>query len=165
MNVLQCPETSTPSISNCSCVTRFSGRISDFSWIGIDAPSRTQLARFAEHVGFAVDQLEAGATGLGVDGVEPEHPARVRHSVGLGTAAEIRVQILAAPVVDVAGVDVGTEQVGIECKVAENAVRLQKTFQFLAQHREGGKAIAYLNRSRLDSAIAVPDFAQHTGID
>ena len=87
------------------------------------------------------------------------------HRVGLGAAAEIRVQILAAFVIDVGGIDVGAEQVGVERQVAEHAVRLQKTFQFFAQRREGGKAVADCDGAGVDAIVAVPNFAQHAGVD
>ena len=89
----------------------------------------------------------------------------MRHRVGLGAAAEIRVQILAASVVDVGGIDVGAEQIGVERHVTEHAVLLKKPFQFLAQRREGGKAVADCDGAGVDIIVAVPNFAQHAGID
>src|SRR6516162_3984607 len=159
MNVRQWPDTSTPSSLSCSCVTKFSGRIKDFSWIGI-ATSRTQPARLAEHIRCSVDQLEAGAAGFGIDRIEAEEATRVGHRILL--AAEIGTQILAAPVVDIEGVDVRAQQIDVERQLAKYAVISKKSFKFLAQHRERGKIV--LDRDGR-GRVAVPDLAQHPGID
>ena len=74
------------------------------------------------------------------------------------------MQILAAKVVDVGGVDVGREEIDVEGEVAKDAVPLKKTFQLFAQHGEGGEFVADRNLDRVD-VLGMPDFAQHAGID
>src|SRR5688500_10318870 len=107
MNVLQWPETSIPSITSLSWVFRFSGRISDFSWMGMGVASGSrprQGVRFVafEHLGAAVGGLELGAA-VGVHAVEPEDAPRVQHRI-LG-GGEVRAQVRAAALADVVGIN------------------------------------------------------------
>src|SRR5512132_4452131 len=115
MKVLQWPETSTPSITSLSCVFRFSGRISDFSWIMVSA----ELLRLADHDGAAVERLQPGAP-VRVGAVEPENAPRVQHRM-LGRR-EIGAQVRAAALADVFGIDLGRQDVDIEEHVAKHPV-------------------------------------------
>ena len=97
----------------------------------------------------------ARPTGLGVDRIESQQPAGMRHRVRLGAAAEIGVQVLATLVVDVGGIDMGAEQVGVERDVAEYAIGLQKVFELFTQCRENGHAVVDRDHA------AVPFLARH----
>src|SRR5512141_1429519 len=117
MNVLQWPETSTPSMTSLSWVFRFSGRMSDSSWIGMDAPS-AQAGKVFDDDGRAVGGLEPRAPLL-VDAVESQQAAHVHHR--LGGIGEIGAQVAAALLVDVVGVDLGEQEVDEEHHVAIDA--------------------------------------------
>src|SRR5512141_1803435 len=113
MNVLQWPETSTPSITSFSWVFRFSGRISESSWMGMVSPSpraprlrQRRGVQFLDDHGRAVRGLEARAAVPG-DAVQAEQAMHVRH--GRFDVGEVGAQVAAALLVDVARVDVRGE--------------------------------------------------------
>ncbi len=89
----------------------------------------------------------------------------MQHRVGLGVAAEIGVQILAAAVVDVAGIDVGAEQIDVEA--AGRGTRRCRAESLQVPRAACAKVAkssptAMVRRRRI---VGEPDFAQHAGVD
>ena len=76
---------------------------------------------------------------------------------------EIGAQILPALLADIAGVDMGEEQIDILENVPEDAVFRQELRQLFAQHEEGGVIVRHVDHDVVD-IVAPPDLAQHAGI-
>src|SRR5512142_3383329 len=108
MNVLQWPETSTPSSTSLSCVFRFSGRIRETSWIGMG--SSLEPRKVFDHDRGAVGGLQPRAAVFG-DAVQPQQAPHVHHRL-LG-GGEVGAQVAAALLLDVDRVDARGEEIGV----------------------------------------------------